>query len=71
MTGYVVHYSDDNTERSKNVTPSATSSDITNLTNGPTYTITVEATSEHFSGQSVDMTITLSKTINLAILNVI
>ena len=64
VTGYVLHYSDGITERSKNVTASATSSDIINLTNGSTYVITVEATSHHVSGVSDDMTITLSK-INL------
>ena len=62
VTGYVVHYSDSGTERSKNVTASGTSSDITNLTDGPTYMITVEVTSKHLSGESDDKTITLSKT---------
>ena len=70
MTGYVIHYSDGVTERSKNVAASnATRSDITNLTNGSTYVITVEATSDHLSGVSDDMIITLSKTINLCMLN--
>ena len=70
MTGYVIHYSDGVTERSKNVAASnATRSDITNLTNGSTYVITVEATSDHLSGVSDDKIITLSKTINLCMLN--
>ena len=64
MTGYVVHYFDGTTNRSKNVIASTTNSNITNLTNGSTYTISVEATSEHLSGESDNMSIT-SKAINL------
>ena len=60
VTGYVLHYSDAITKRSNNVNISTTSSDITNLTNGATYMMTVEATSEHLSGESDNMTITLS-----------
>ena len=61
VTGYVVHYFDGTTNRSKNVIASTTSSNITNLTKGPTYTISVEATSKHLSGESANMSITLSK----------
>ena len=61
MTGYVVHYSDGTTDRSKNVTASSTSINIIALTTGSTYTITVEATSDHLSGESDYSTITLCK----------
>ena len=60
VTGYVVHYSDGITNRSSKRTASTTSFDVTNLINGPTYMITVEATSEQLSRESNDMTITLS-----------
>ena len=63
MTGYVVHYSDSNTDRNESVAASSTSYDITDLTSGLTYTISVEATSEHLSGVSDDRTITLGETI--------
>ena len=55
MTGYVVHYSDGDTDRTESV--AAFSYDIIDLTNGLTYTISVEATSEHLSGVSDDRTI--------------
>ena len=61
MTGYVVHYSDGDTDRTESVAASSTSYDITDLTSGLTYTISVEATSEHLSGVSDDMTITLGE----------
>ena len=65
MTGYVAHYFDGTTNRSKNVIASTTSYNITNLTKGPTYTISVEATSKDLSGESDNMSLTLSKAINL------
>ena len=49
MTGYVVHYSDGDTDRNESVPASSTSSLITGLS---IYTISVEATSEHLSGVS-------------------
>ena len=52
MTGYVVHYSDGDTDRIESVPASSTSSLITGLTINITYTISVEATSEHLSGKS-------------------
>ena len=52
MTGYVVHYSDGDTDRTESVAASSTSYNITDLTSGLTYTISVEATSEHLSGVS-------------------
>ena len=52
MTGYVVHYSDGDTDRNKCVPASSTSSLNTGLTIYITYTISVEATSKHLSGVS-------------------
>ena len=58
MTGYVVHYSDGSTDRSMSAAASSTSADITGLVNdGRTYSISVEATSEHLSGESEPLTI--------------
>ena len=62
VTGYVVHYtSDGTTDRMKSVAASSTSTDITGLTSGLTYTISVEATSEHLSGESKDRTIAVGE----------
>ena len=61
MTGYVVHYNDGDTNRTDNVAASSTSSDITHLTSGLTYTISVESTSQHLSGESDEWNITLGK----------
>ena len=52
VTGYVVHYSDGDTDRTESVPASSTSSLITGLTDGLNYTFLVEATSEHLSGMS-------------------
>ena len=52
VTGYVVHYSDGDTDRNESVPASYTSSLITGLTINITYNFSVEATSEHFSGES-------------------
>ena len=57
MTGYVVHYSDGDTDRIESVPASSTSSLITGLTNCLTYTFSVEATSEHLSSKSDVLTI--------------
>ena len=58
VTGYVVHCSDHSTDRSMSVAASSTSADITGLVNdGRTYSISVEATSEHLSGESEPLTI--------------
>ena len=58
LTGYVVHYSSNGATYSISGLPSsAASHDITGLTGGRTYTISVEATSEHLSGNSNPMTI--------------
>ena len=52
VTGYVVHYSDGDTDRTESVPASSTSSLITGLSIYTTYTISVEATTEHLSGES-------------------
>ena len=52
MTGYVVYYSDGDTDRNESVPASSTSSLITGLTINITYNFSVEATSEHLSGES-------------------
>ena len=52
MTGYVVHYSDGDTDRNESVPASYTSFLITGLTINITYNFSVEATSEHLSGES-------------------
>ena len=49
VTGYVVHYSDGDTDRTESVAASSTSYNITDLSWCVTYTISVEATSEHLS----------------------
>ena len=56
MTGYVVHYSDGDTDRNESVPASSTSSLITGLT---INNFTVEATSEYFSGKSTVYTVIL------------
>ena len=56
---YIVHYNDGGPDMMRTVSPSSTSYDITGLTNGATYTISVEATSQQLSGESEEMTITL------------
>ena len=62
MTGYVVHYSDGDTDRNESVPVSSTSSLITGLTINITYNFSVEATSKHLSGESDILTIiTLGK----------
>ena len=62
MTGYVVHYSSNGVTNSlSGLSSSATSYEITGLTNGRTYSISVEATSEQLSGESETMIISLSE----------
>ena len=57
----IVHYSDGITNRNNKVAASPSQYVIMNLINGHTYTISVEATSQHLSGESENMTITLSE----------
>ena len=63
VTGYVVHYSDGDTDRIESVPASSTSSHITGLTNCITYTFSVEATSEHLSGESENVIVCIYKVI--------
>ena len=60
MTGYVVHYSDGDTDRTESVPAFSTSSLITGLTFNITYIVTVEARSEHICGVSETHNITLT-----------
>ena len=62
MTGYVVHYSDGDTDRNESVPASSTSSLITGLTINITYDFSVEATSEHLSGESDILAVKLNIT---------
>ena len=59
MTGYVVHYSDGVDKINQTVAASSTSSNITNLDRNTPYQFSVEATSEHLSGESNNCTISL------------
>ena len=59
MTGYVVHYSHGVDNINQTVAASSTSSNMTNLDRNTTYQFSVEATSEHLSGESINCTITL------------
>ena len=58
VTGYVVHYISGGSIRSEAVSSSSTSTTISGLTVGHTYTISVEALSQHLYGVSEDRTIT-------------
>ena len=58
--GYVVHYRTSSSIRTEiEVLASSTSTVITHLTSGAIYTISVEATSEHLSGESEEITLSL------------
>ena len=60
VTGYRVHYSGGGDEGSVSVSASATTADLEDLMNdGRTYTISVEAQSEHLSGESDTMNVPL------------
>ena len=63
VTGYVVHYIGGGSVGTETVSSSSTSTDITGLTSGATYTISVEATSQYLSGESDEMNVTLSELI--------
>ena len=63
VTGYVVHYSDGDTDRNESVPASSTSSLITGPTINIIYTFSVEATSEHLSGESGSCTIMMGNVI--------
>ena len=59
VTGYVVNYKTDTSVRNRFVSQDLTSTFLMSLTGGVTYTISVEATSQHLSGESEKMNITL------------
>ena len=61
MTGYVVHYSDGVSNWTEIVAASSANSDITNLTNCLKYSLLVEATSDHLSGESEILVLELGK----------
>ena len=61
VTGYVVHYIGGGSVGTKSVPSSSTSTDITGLTSGAIFAISVEATSQHLSGESGVMIISLSE----------
>ena len=63
MTGYIIHYTDssDSADMITGISAGSTTTDITGLTGGETYTISVEARSGHLSGESGKRTITLGK----------
>ena len=61
VAGYEVHYRTGSSVTIKPEPPSSTTTEITGLTDGSTYTISVEATSQHLSGESEEMTIKLCK----------
>ena len=65
MTGYVVHYSDGDTDRIESVPASSTNSLITNLTEHLTYTFSVEALSAHVSGECNKRVLTLNHSADL------
>ena len=67
MTGYVVHYSDGDTDRTESVPASSTSSLITGLTIDITYNFSVEATSEHLSGESGSCTVMIGNVFNYSL----
>ena len=52
VTGYIVRYNDSGADSIRTLSSSSTSTYITGLTDGLTYTISVEATSQHLSGES-------------------
>ena len=61
VTGYVVHYKTATSVRTRFVSQDLTNTFLMSLTGGVTYTISVEATSQHLSGESEKMNITLGE----------
>ena len=59
MTGYIVHYRTGSFIETDIESVSSTSTVISDLTGGATYTVSVEATSQQLSGESEETTITL------------
>ena len=65
VTKYIIHYTDSN---AINANAGSNSVDISDLNDGEVYTVTVEARSEHLSGESEPITITLGRYNSLRIL---
>ena len=63
VTGYVVHYRTATSIKIKYAVNTSIFILLTGLTSGATYTISVEATSQHLSGESEEMTISLGELI--------
>ena len=64
MTGYTVHYSGGGNTGYVNVGSSTTTTTITGRINdGRTYTVTVEAKSDHLSGESTATAVIMSECI--------
>ena len=61
MTSYVVHYIGGGGIRTKSVPPSSTSTTISGLTIGRTYSVSVEALPEQLYGVSEERTITIGE----------
>ena len=59
VTSYIVHYNDGAPETSGALSALLTSYDIERLARGAMLTISVEATSQHLSGESEEMPFTL------------
>ena len=63
VTGYVVHYRTGSSDGTKNEPSTSILTFLTGLTSGANYTISVEAISQHLSGESEELTISLRELI--------
>ena len=61
VTGYVVHYRTATSIKIKRALNTSIFIMLTGLTSGAIYTISVEATSQHLSGESEEMTVSLGE----------
>lgn len=61
MTSYVIHHSDNNVVVSRIVDLNSTSAYVTTVSSGHSYTFSTEATSQHLSGVSSSMNITVGE----------
>ena len=62
MIDYIIRYTNSGSAGAEAASAGSTSTDITvSSTPGETYTISVEARSEHLSGESATMTITIGE----------
>ena len=65
VTGYVIHYKTATSVRNKSVSQNFTGTFLLSLIRGATYIISVQATSQHLSGESEEMNITLQLGVQL------